>query len=312
MGVLTWELMGIVVGAGLASGREIAAFFAQYGRWGYAGILLAAGVMAFLADARMPALRHRWQEQLWQGVMMLLLMAVGGAMLAAAGEIASLTLPIHGAGWLGMAATLALSWWLAYRTLTGLKWVSGMLLLVMAVTVCIGLVLPPVKAVTVVTLSVPKALLSGCAYGGFNAALQSSLLAGTDADRPLRRRALLRACAGLMVLLGLGNAVLLRHPALLGEPMPFVQLLGRLGKPGYWLGAACLYLAVLSTLTACLRSLERNRWRILGICAASLAGFGGVVEGVYPLIGMACLLALLGAKCANCRRNPFHSRGNMI
>ena len=93
--MLAWELVGAVVGAGMASGREIASFFTQYGGWGMVGILLSVGVLVWLSDVRHPAPWHgRWPERLWQLLQTLLLIATGGAMLSGSGEVAALTLSL--------------------------------------------------------------------------------------------------------------------------------------------------------------------------------------------------------------------------
>ena len=124
----TWELFGAAVGAGLASGREIASFFGRYGAWGYAGIVVSAAVMALLAGARLPsAWRGRWPERLWRTLQSLLLLVTGGAMLAGAGELAA-ALPGRWARPSAMAVTLLTAWLLAYRTQCGLAWVSRVLM----------------------------------------------------------------------------------------------------------------------------------------------------------------------------------------
>ncbi len=289
---LPWELLGAVIGAGLASGREVASFFTRFGPWSWPGIVLAATVLWLLANAE-----HRPQGRLWRTLQTLLLIATGGAMLAGAGEVAALTLPIHGAYLIGLGGTLALAWRLARRTIGGLTWVSRGLLAVLAILVALGLTRPPMQAVPLTVPSVPVALLSGVAYGGFNAALQAPILAQYDAlPSAARRRGATLTALILLMLLCLCNAVLMRHPALIGEAMPFVRLTAQLGPVGYALGAVTLYLAILSTLTACVKGLGGGAWPMVGLLIASAAGFTGVVEVLYPMLGGGCLLLMLHAK----------------
>ena len=54
---------------------------------------------------------------MWTALFTGLMAATGGAMLAGAGEVAALLLPVRGAYWLGAAATLGLAWMLAGRKL---------------------------------------------------------------------------------------------------------------------------------------------------------------------------------------------------
>lgn len=295
---LPWELLGAVVGAGLASGREVASFFGRYGAWGFAGIALAAGTLYLLGGTELPgSWRGRWPERLWRVLLTLLLAATGGAMLAGAGEVAALVLPVHGAYWLGMAGTLLLAWTLARRTVTGLMWVSRAMLAVLAALITLGLTLPPMQAVALTEASIPAALLRGVTYGGFNAALMQPVMANASAlPQGERRRSLLIACGLTAALLTAGSAVLLRHPALLGEALPFVRLMARLGQIGYWLGASALYLAILTTLTVCIRSTGGGWLATAGIVLVAMIGFSGVVDAAYPLLGGSCAALLLAAR----------------
>ena len=312
--MLTWELIGALVGAGFASGREIAAFFTRYGAWGYAGVVLAVLALVYLADSDVPATwQHRWPGRLWKSLLALLLAVTGGAMLSGAGEIAALVLPLHGAYWLGMVATLLIAWLLAHRTTAGLAWVSRIMLCVFVAMICAGLLLPGSRAVQIERTSIPMALVRGACYGGFNAALLIPVMRKSGALPPnARRQALTRAGAILLLLLALGNAVLLRHPALLYEPMPFVRLLDGWGKWGYYLSAACLYLAILSTLTACLRGLGKRLLAVVAVVLVALNGFDAVVEHAYSALGAACCLMLLAAKFTNCSRKAFISGRDML
>ena len=60
--MLTWELLGAVFGAGIASGREVASFFARYGVWSNLGIVVAGLTMMYLASGELPT--SSWQHSL--------------------------------------------------------------------------------------------------------------------------------------------------------------------------------------------------------------------------------------------------------
>ena len=311
--MLTWELVGAVVGAGLASGREVASFFTRHGRWSTLGILVAGITLISLAKTRIPAAwKRRWPEQLWRILLSLLLIATGGAMLSGAGEVAALTLPIHGAYWIGMAGTLVLAWRLADRTSVGLAWVSRILLCVLAVMIIMGFRQTAAPVIVIPGSSLMKSVAGGFAYGGFNAALQVSILAENEKHKGGQRKHILFSGLLIMTLLLLGNTVLLRQPTLISEAMPFVSLMRSCGKLGYYLGAMSLFLAILSTLTACLRGLARKLQAVIGVIAVAMLGFHGVVEKAYPLLGGACMLMLVVAKLTNYFSGPFISRQDMI
>lgn len=307
---LRWELVGAAVGAGMASGREAASFFGRYGRWGFAAIPLACAVMAALAPADFPpAWQKRWPDRLRRLLQALLLMATGGAMLCAAGETASLALP--GAYPYAMAATLALALLLARKTRKGLALLSRVLLAVLALLVVTGLLMPPMRAAPVAPTTRNGLFLRSLAYGGFNAALMAPVLALTE-QTPTQKRCETRyACGGIALFLVAAQLLLMRHPALLWEPLPFVRLTARFGGPAHLLSAASLYLASLSTLTACFRCL-RTRLILPGILLCALLGFTGAVDVLYPLLGGGCFLLLAAAKFTNCWRKTFHSRRNML
>ena len=311
--MLTWELVGVVVGAGLASGREIASFFASCGRWSWLGILTAIISLIWLADTRLPRRWHgSWLGKTWQILLSAMLVATGGAMLSGAGEVAALALPVHHARIIGMIGTSAIAWLLARHTSAGLMWLSRGMLAVLAVMIGVGLFLPPARAANVSDGTGTAAMLRGMTYGGFNAALQIPLLMQSRAGEKNRQRSIRQAGGIILLLLALGNAVLQRHTALLGEQLPFLQMLSGFGKAGYWLCALSLYLAILSTLTACIRALRGGWFPLCGIAAVSLMGFAGVVSRVYPILGGGCCVMMLAAKFTNCAAGPFHSGRDML
>lgn len=309
MGASAWAVVGAVIGAGFASGREVAAFFSRYGALSWLAVgaaVLTIGCVS-LGAMRSPgvpaAWRGRWPGRVWQGMFVLLLSATGGAMLAGAGEIAALTLPLHGSYWMGLLATLCLALWLSERRLTWLGHLSRALTACLLAVMALGLTLPRLRGVWVEAApgwsALPRSLLHGLCYGGFNVALASPVLDEMSRlPRARQRRCVLQAGAVLALLLGLGNAVLLRHPALLGAALPYVALLGLWGRGGMLLGALALYLALLTTLVTCLRGLQalsRRRWTACLPIAVALLGFSGAVDGLYPLLGGGCFL-LLAAK----------------
>lgn len=301
MAVLTWELLGAVVGAGLASGKEIASFFTQYGTWGTVGVLLAPLTMICLTGTDLPvSWRDKWPEKAWKLLLSVLLLATGAAMLAGSDVVASLLLPFQHAGRVGTVLTFLLAWLLAYHTRAGLAWVSRILFVLLVLLLLLGLCLPPMKAVVMPSACPAIVVAKACAYGGFNAALQTAILRENASCSSRKMGSVRWAGCILLMLLLVGHAVLLRHPALLPEPMPFVQLTSFLGDQSYYLGLSGMYLAILSTLTACLRSLKKRFPSLLCMVVLSLFGFSGVVDAIYPLLGTGCLLWLVAAKFTNC------------
>lgn len=310
--MLVWELVGAAIGAGFASGREIAVFFAQYGSWSYAG-LAATGGMLLLAGEPVPAAwQERWPEKLWKYMLSLLLIATGGAMLAGAGEICAQVLPVKGSNGVGMTVTLLLGWLLAMKTKTGLAWVSRSLVAVLTLLLFLAFRLQSMKAAVITDEEKFMALLSGGSYGGFNAALQWPVLSAAAMDRRRKRHALQCATLIIILLLLLGTVLISRNSALIGETMPFLVMMKQFGIVGYMVFILCLYLAVLSTLTACIRALNGRLGPMLGILMVSSGGFDEAVGSLYPLLGGACCIMLLLAKLMNSFAPSFLSQKDML
>lgn len=301
-----WAMLGAIIGAGFASGREMASFFSRYQEWSHAGITAAVVVSAWLILRVMRWNRSktraaRWMRCLWRILFTALLTVTGGAMLAASGELAALVLPIHGAQPIGMTVTLAGSILLALRQIRGLAWISRLLTWSLTGVMLSGLLLEPTGAVVVEVpaslRTLPEILVRGVCYGGLNMALAVPVMMEVSGSLSAvqQRRTAVMTCGLLAALLVVGNAVLLRHPALLGESLPFLQLTRPWGLRGYGLSAACLYLAMLTTLAACLRGvllMMRSRWSLLLPTLTAAAGFSGAVDVLYPLLGGACVLML--------------------
>lgn len=305
--------VGAVIGAGFASGREIVSFFSQYGRMSWLGIGTAVAVIFAMAMgclrapgiAGMPASwKGRWQGRVWRGMFGMLMLATGGAMLAGGGEVIALVHPGRLVWAAGTGATLLLSVMMARRGLGGSAWVSGIMAGILLLLLGIGSTLP-VQPAMVQGVSPARSILQGACYAGFNMALASPGLADASAGLNSREK---RRCALLMTgmlaaLLALGNGVMLRRGADQRYAMPLLQMSLHLGVLGRGLCCGGMYLAVLTTACAAMRGLwlllTQGRWARIGavggmlLCA--MAGFNGIVEVVYPVLGGGCLLLLVTA-----------------
>ena len=312
MKMLVWELIGAAVGAGFASGREIAVFFAQHGKWSYAA-LAASGATLLLAAEPIPAgWKNYFPEKVWNSLLSLLLIATGGAMLAGAGEISSQVMPFSLSRWIGMAATLFIAWILALKMKAGLACVSWGLAAAMLLMLLSAFRIQPMKGAVIVKTEWSMAMLSGLSYGGFNAALQWPVISASTIEDKVKKRATGVASAAMLLMLWLGQALLKRNAGLMGEAMPFLALMKEFGNVGYAGFIICLYLAVLSTLTACIRSINGHLPLMAGIVLVSVGGFGEAVNRLYPILGGACCIMLIIAKITNSLASSFLSKKEML
>ena len=317
-------LLGGVIGAGFASGREIVRFFAQHGAMGFAAVFSALAVLFALFLLLPERLSSGGQTGLsglcaarfgtrvgglCTALFFLLSAVTGGAMLAACSELSALLLPIRHAYAVGFAVTALLAALLCAFEARGLALVGGSLCVLMPALLLRLLRLPAGEADFLPDGppdSVLRAALDGMLYASLNAAMMAGTLPLLLA-LPKRRR---RACVALLVLLfgfmlALGLLVCRRQmQSVWMQPLPFVWLSRRLGAGGYLLVALCLYAAALSTLCAMLCAMTNLLPRFLApsarltisalLCAAlALMGFGRIVQSGYPILGALCAALLI-------------------
>ena len=308
-------LLGSVVGAGFASGREIVRFFAVHGAMGFVAVAFSLAALAALFLCLAERLSAAGQTGLPGLCASRFGARVGGVctalffLLSAVAERSARVWPIRPAYAAGFFITLPLAVWLAAHGARGLAAVGGALCALTPVLLVRLLCLPEGEACFFPAGPpdrVLRAALDGALYAALNAAMMAGALPTLLALSARKRR----ACVALLVLLfglllTLGMLVCQRHlQSVAMQPLPFVWLSRRLGSGGYLLVALCLYAAALSTLCAMLcamanllpRGLKAGARLILSalLCAAlARVGFGRIVQSGYPILGALCAALLL-------------------
>ena len=188
-------LLGGVIGAGFASGREIVRFFAAHGAMGFIAVAFAlAALLALFAllPIRLAAegqtglsglCRARFGARVGGvcGALFFLLSAVtGGAMLAACAELSALVWPIRHAYALGFAVTAVLAALLCAFETRGLAVVGGALCGLLPILL-IRLLLSAGRARPAFCrkgrrIAVLRAALDGALYAALNAAMMAGAL----------------------------------------------------------------------------------------------------------------------------------------
>lgn len=301
-------IVGAIVGAGFASGREIMQFFSRYGTLSWLPVLFASAVMGlliFLLTARKKENNDFRNRYVFHAPQILLYGTVAGSMAAAAGELTALTVPLRHARAFGTLLTLAGCAALSGRSLRGMALLGKLLIPGMAAAFLLILRLPHSQAlpVKIQWQDVLLSFLHGTGYCGLNAALIASVASKAGKGKSKKERGKIALSSGLAfgALLALGNAALLPYAATLWDAaLPVVTLLRSYGKKGYYLCALVLYLAVATTLIAALRGLReafpgrrRGAWAALIAAMASMLGFQDIVAKGYPILGWFCLAGLL-------------------
>lgn len=310
-------IVSAMVGAGFASGREIMHFFSRYGllSWGFG--VLAAGIMGGMMKRVMDEaaetgdfLPQGNHQSAGKALLLLLFTASGGAMAAAAGELAALTVPVDHARCWGTLLTLCAGVPAARNPVHALGVIGKILVPLMIAAFFFCFRLPTDQSISVAP-SFPCmiiALVQLLGYCGLNVMLSTGVLyrAGLRRESRERKRLAVGAAAVIGALLLLGNAALLPHIRELEDaPLPFVLLLRAYGKTGFYLSALVLYLAVFSTLAAILCALRGmlpwkskipGLWAGLLCAASSLLGFEEIVGLAYPILGWLGILLIFGKK----------------
>lgn len=324
-------VVGAVIGAGFASGREVMRFFTQYGSWAYVGMAVAVLGMGILVRQllRLSAavetdsfamlcerLLGKWGGRTSTVLYALMLAMNGAAMLSGAGELSAIVVPVQWAYPLGFGAMLLCALLIARRGLGGLAWWSAVMIplcvvfdvLLLRLPVPKGIALPPPRAYWEV---IPLAV----GYAALNMALAAGLLC--EAGPGLRTKdrggvaGMTMLCLGGLLLLA--NAVLMPHAAnLRTHALPMVALASGLGITGFYLSALILAMAMLTTMATAMRGLFLilpqgwsigQRWAgSAATCALlGMVGFTHLVGTVYPALGW-CAALLVIALCWRGRR----------
>lgn len=257
------------IGIGIVPDRAVVFFFSQMGRASWIGVFMASllfGVLCAMAawaasemgsrsfDGVCRLLSGRWMAALYQ----LFMLSVAAIMLAEAGKLAMLALPVRNAFWMGMTASLGLSAALCMRGMR--MWGIASIGLCAAFYLALGLDPRPVRFAvryeTVLALrdSVSAAMLLSVLY----AALSASVAAGEAASGGVKSPLKLAAWAGgmMFLLLSVANTAFLRGgEKLLSQTLPTVVLSARWGKTGFYGCIFVKWMCILCTLNSAVRVL---------------------------------------------------------
>ena len=307
-------ILGAMMGAGFASGREIMAFFSRFGPLSRWLICLTSALMGWMMN-RIMKMGGKGMAGLFPGksgcvsrwMTIALLAAAGGGMTAASGELIALVLPWQGSCCWGWILTLLGCAFLSKRTLNALSALGRMLLPLIAAAFLLCMRLPGGGA----AFDMPEkgeifpAILGAIGYAGFNSMLTAGVLcqAGADCSHRSRCRLSVWTAGGAAGMMLLGNQALLQQGACMEkEALPIVRLLAAYGRFGYYLSAGVLYLSIVTTLIAVLQGMRemlpegrRHPSVVPVLLCAGLGrlGFERIVASAYPFFGILGMMMLL-------------------
>ncbi|MHB8125086.1 MAG: YkvI family membrane protein [Desulfitobacteriaceae bacterium] len=261
--------VGAVMGVGFASGQEIQQFFVRFGYWGLGGIIVSAGLFAFLGWVMLDLqnywkvssypdfFRHlfgkRWGR--WADALVSILLYIGMfAMLSGSGAIFFEYFGLS--RWLGISLTIfviALALW--YRG-EGVLWINSVLI-PLKFLFCLGIGFAAIFFATsgdgegVMILPHPFIkhwVISAVLYVSFNLTLAMVVFAslGQEIQRSGAKLGAVLGGIALGVFAIIIGAGLLRFPEVLGLEIPMVAVAGKLGDWSAFLYVVVLWLAMVT------------------------------------------------------------------
>lgn len=317
--------VGILVGAGFATGAEVIQYFISFGAVGLLGAALAGVVMAvagaivvqlgshFLADDHKVVFRsvaHPVVARFLDVSVTVTLFAMGFVMLAGAGS--TLHQQLGWPTWVGAALMTVLV------IVTGLldvdrvsaiiSWVTPLVIIAVVVGFVVALVQFPADPASISALAaqapspVSPWWLSALNYVGLALLMAVSMSLVIGGSHANSKDALVGGIAGgvlYLVLLMMAAVLLyLEYPAIGDADVPMLALFASLSDWMPWVMVFIIYAMIYNTAIAMLYALGRRlsadrpqRYRpvFIGVTllafAVSFAGFGSLMSVVYPLIG---------------------------
>lgn len=326
--------IGVIVGAGFASGQEVLQYFTSFGHWGTVAAVVATALFAYLGMmlTRLGSRHHtsshkaviyrisgRHVGRLVDYVIILTLFGVGVVMLAGAGSTLQQQFGLDASiGSLLMTVLVALTVMLKVdRVVTLIGSITPFLVLAV-VAVCGYSLLTMERSFSELapvaeglTSTLPHWLVSAINYVSFNIALGAAMalvMGGAEEDERLATWGGLLGGAGVGALILVSHLALFSHvEAVADYAMPLLQIIDEISP---WLSTAMSFILfgmIFSTATSMFyafiaRFVEPRtptaQWFSLATLAvgfvASFAGFTQLVAFFYPLIGYLGLF-LVGA-----------------
>lgn len=308
---------GAVVGAGFATGREVALFFSGLGQWGLVGVALAT-TLFILVGVVILDITHRHQVYSYLDLLKTVMPWRGTVFITDLVFLASLWI---GVGVMTAAGGRALQGW-------GVAYPLGCFLFLL---LCLAILargaggfvkancwLAPALAVAILLLCGGQIcrpvfadltggpVRSSLLYVSFNAAIAGVALS-TLKDKLSRREVLLGGVGGGLLLGAMLALVLLGIAGFENTELPLLTLAAVRWGRWQWLYTFALLAAVLTTALANIHGLacrlaEKNKQRGQRLLIAgggyliSQFGFGALVAFSYPLLGL-CNIVLLAGLC---------------
>lgn len=325
--------VGIIIGAGFASGQETMQYFVAFGSWGLAGAVVSSIVM-IIAGVSLMQLGSYYQAREHLSVLSsisgrtvslildisttITLFAVGFIMFAGAG--ANLNQQFGLSTWIGGGLMLVLVLVAGLLDVDRVTYVIGamtpfiFIFIVIACGYAIITASPDIASLNVasqeVSTTLPNWWISALNYTGFNVIVAASMaivIGGTFLDSKVAGwGGLLGGLIYLILLLLLAVGLFFEVELVNGDDMPALTLINEINPVLGWLMAVAIYGMIFNTAISMFYALgkrltKRSPKRFYPTFAAacvigfvlSFIGFQKLIGFVYPLLGYLGLFLIL-------------------
>lgn len=317
--------IGIIVGAGFASGKEVLQYFVSFGYWGLAGVVLSTALFAYVGmmlvkiGSRLQTVSHREAIFKISGkffgtiidyVLIFTLFGISVAMVAGAGTVLNqqFGIPTFVGALIMIALIVLTALFNVGRFVAILGSVTPFLILAMIIIAGYSIItfdgsitaLEPIASGTPTTL--PNWYISALNYVSFNVAVGASMSLVMGGDEKDERTA---AIGGLVGGLGIGFLILLGYVAVFSKidyiaayDMPLLEIITEI-SPFLGIFMTLVLFGMIFNTGASMFYAFIARFFFMGtkkgviatfvvgtiVFLLSFLGFTGVVAKFYPLIG---------------------------
>lgn len=253
-------VLAAAAGTGFSSGREIVLFFSQMGMSSWLGIFAASVMFGMMCGG---ICRLKCMHWVWAALHLFFAVTAAWMMLASAGKLTALTIPLRGAFWMGILLTLVLALLLNMKEMKLFR-TGSVVIPVLCVAFYAALALDPrrpvlywdYRAVPELSGSIAAALCGAGLHASINAAASAGVSTAVSGEIGSPLRFAVKCAVGMLAALSAGNAAMLAGgTALLSQARPEVVMAARWGKMGYYLSAFVLWTGCLATTTSLLNIL---------------------------------------------------------
>lgn len=313
---IAFGFIGAVVGAGMASGAEVAAYFTPLGSWAIPAILVSAAFMAGffyllmrfsaqqgfsgigeLCRCLYPSAGGVLQYAIYLGGV-----TVGAAMLSASGELISAF-----AGWpnfCGALLMLALSCAVVACGARGVERVSAILMPTVVLFFVLLLLFFPAKgSIEQGSFQIVRGTANALVYASYNLGLSVALvlsLAKEASQKQMKHSAVL-AWGSISAVIAAVHLILAGGWDHIHSQLPMLDILMQKGNAVVLIYAAALLFAIFTTNTAAMYNFALGKSGSKGMLLAAAVSFGlsffrltDIVRFIYPISGISAVLIAVG------------------